>query len=341
MKNKTLSKIIRLVCFLSIAVLLFSSVSFLLERKTAVSKTKDFYTLEQNSLDYVCVGSSHAYCTVNPVKIWQDTGLRGYVLATQEQPLEASYYHLKEAFKTQSPKVVILEGYMAKLTLDKASDAALFDAIDPIKLSKNKYTMICDIIPEGNREAYFFNLLKYHTRWKEFINSGVNQFFDEPIKNYNGYSAFLKVQKNSNKHSDYEKVKEQPIDEQNLEYMNKILELTKENNAELLLLIAPYEANNPQVAGIMKSEREWAKQNDVSLLDYSLLLDQIKIDGSTDYYDSGHLNVSGAYKASGHLADYLLEMGLVATENTTDAVFKTRLNDFLALAENNGVKLTD
>ena len=285
--------------------------------------------LEENSLDYICVGSSHAYCTVNPLEIWKQTGLRGFVLGTQTQPLEASYHYIVEAFKTQSPKVVILEGYMAKLVLEQASGAALFDAIDPIPFSKNKVDMINCMIPEGEREAYFFNVLKYHTRWKELLTRGTSNFFNLEISSHKGYYAFEESVNAINRHSDYEKVKEIDLDKQNLEYLNKIQEFVELKGAKLVIMLAPYETNNPDVAGRIKSERIWATEKGIQIIDYSLLLDELEINPKTDYYDTGHLNVSGARKASRYLANSLLEVGLVPQKNECDEIYSKDYNAFI------------
>ena len=115
MKN-ILNKALRITAFVLIAVVIFSILSAVCERKTYIgewnymSKVNEFYSMEENTLDYVCVGSSHMYCTINPLEVWKQTGAAGFVLATQQQPLVASYHYIKEAFKTQSPKYVILEG---------------------------------------------------------------------------------------------------------------------------------------------------------------------------------------------------------------------------------------
>jgi len=104
MKKDTVNQVFRTLVFLLCAAILFSGVSLIYERKTYsgawnyMAKLQEFYELEENTLDYICLGSSHMYCTVNPLEIWRETSIPGFVLATQQQPLRASYYYLKEAF---------------------------------------------------------------------------------------------------------------------------------------------------------------------------------------------------------------------------------------------------
>lgn len=64
----------------------------------------------RDSLDYLYLGSSYAYCDVDPVVLYDRTGLTGYVLAGPEQTLSQTYWYLREALKTQDPALVVLEG---------------------------------------------------------------------------------------------------------------------------------------------------------------------------------------------------------------------------------------
>ena len=54
-------------------------------------------------------GSSMVYCDVVPAIIWEETGLRSYVMAGPEQTIPITYYYLREACKTQSPQAVVIE----------------------------------------------------------------------------------------------------------------------------------------------------------------------------------------------------------------------------------------
>lgn len=329
MKNQKISKFIRLISFVLISALLFAGTSFAFERKTNITKMKEFYSLEENSLDYICLGSSHAYCTVNPLEVWNKSGLRGFVLAPQCQPLEATYHYVVEAFKTQSPKYVFLEGYMAKNVLSDASEAVLYDAIDPLNLSSNKIAMINRLTSGDEYEPYLFNILKYHTRWKELINNGAKNFLHQPIDTYKGYNAFIGTEARTVRESNYDLAEPVAIPKDNLEMYNKILKLVKENHAELILMIAPYhETDDKRIVGIMKSQHIWAEENGVKVIDYSGLLDEIGIN-TTDYYDSGHLDVSGAKKTSSHLADYLLEIGLKKSPSPMDEIYKRDYEAFV------------
>lgn len=305
-------KLFRGIGFLTVAVLLTTFISMGLQRKTLtgpwnyMAKMNEFYSLEKNSLDYVCLGSSHAYCTVNPLEIWNESGLKGFTLATQEQPLVASYHYLVEAFKTQSPKVVFLEGFMGYT--DYKEEAGLYAAADPMRFSLNKLKMIHRMVPKGQRENYYFNVLKYHSRWKDVTASEVNDALNQPCDFYKGYAAVQGSKTYGNLTVDYGSVAAAELPEKNLWAMEKIRALTEREGAELVLLLAPFGERTNVLAG-MKAMREWAEANGVRVVDLAVNADELGL-APEDYYDSSHLDVSGAAKASRYLAEVLEEYGL-------------------------------
>lgn len=315
MKKTIINLTIRTVSFLACAVVLFSCISSVLERKTNIgawnymAKLNEFYNIEENTMDYIGIGSSHMYCSLNPLEVWNQSGIAGFVLATQQQPLMASYHYIKEAFKTQSPKFVVVEGLMMYWGTEFDS-AVLYDAIDPLKFSLNKIQMINNLVEYDQRPEYYFNILKYHTRWREISLSEINNAFSNPEDTYKGFVALDGKYQGVNSIPDYESMADKELSEYNLDVLNKIHELISENGAQMVLMLAPYDTKKPKIYEAMKAGIKWAEQNDVPVLDYALMLDEIGIDPLNDYYDAGHLDVSGAAKLSAHFASFLQKQGL-------------------------------
>ncbi len=315
MKNNKLINTVKIISFILCAVILFSSISAIFERKTYdgawnyMAKLNEFYSLEENSLDYIGVGSSHIYCTVNPLEVWNKSGIAGFVLATQQQPLTASYHYIKEAFKTQSPEYVVLEGIM--ITGGETYEpAVLYNAIDPLKFSLNKIEMINKLAEYDERPNYYFNILKYHTRWNALNFRDVTSIFNPPVDMYKGFVALEGSYSGKNYIPDYAATKDIELSESNTEIMNDIYELVTQNDAELILMIAPYEASSNELREKIKALIKWAEQKNVTVLDYSSMLDEINIDPENDYFDSGHLDISGARKISHHFASFLQSRGI-------------------------------
>lgn len=325
MKNKNIFRWIRGTIFVVIAALLFSYVSMVVERKTVdgswnyMGKLNEFYEMPENSIDVIAVGSSHAYCTMNPLEIWNNNNITSFVLATQQQPLNASYYYVKEAFKTQSPKVVIVEGFMGYVDYEYPKDGVAYDAIDPLRPSLNKLALIREIVPSDQRENYYFNVLKYHSRWREVKKPDYNPAYRLKADSYKGFVLLTDNKPFEKSEIDYEKVNQLDIPAVPLEALNALKELITENGAEMILLIAPFDHIDENIASVMKAEREWAQENDVDLIDINVLYDDIGIDGKTDFYDSEHLNAYGANKVSRYLGDYLKENYSIEPNTNADS----------------------
>lgn len=324
MKKKNIFRWIRGTVFILIAALLFSYTSMVLERKTVsgswnyMGKLNEFYEMPENSIDVIAVGSSHMYCTMNPLEIWNSNGFSSFVLATQQQPLNASYYYIKEAFKYQSPKIVIVEGFMGYVADEYPGDGVAYDAIDPLRPSLNKLSLIREIVPSDQRENYYFNILKYHSRWREISADDYNPSHRLAADSYKGFVLLTNAKPFEKSEIDYDKVEAKDIPAVPLEALNSIKELITENGAEMLLLIAPFEHTSEEIAGVMKAERQWAQENGVDLIDLNVLYDDLSINGKTNFYDSGHFNAYGAEKASRYIGDYIEKNYSIETNPNTD-----------------------
>ena len=70
---------------------------------------QNFYGQPENSIDLLCIGSSHAFIDINTGVLWDEYGIPSYVLGGSLQPFWNTYYNLQEAVKTQTPRLVVLQ----------------------------------------------------------------------------------------------------------------------------------------------------------------------------------------------------------------------------------------
>ena len=339
MKKESTSKLIRAVVFLLCVAFLLTMLTVFCKRRTYwgpwnyMSKINEFYALEDNTLDYICVGSSHMYCSLNPLEVWNSSGAAGFVLATQQQPLMASYYYIKEALKTQSPKIVVVEGWMG-VAEDSHDSAVLYDAIDPLKPSVNKLQMIRDLVPKGERKAYYFNLIKYHSRWREMTLSDIYYFllsiFAKPTDIYKGFVALDGDHETVNLLPDYDAVEAKQPSGYNAQILANMKDVIEASGAEMVLLFGPYGTQDEKLIATMKGMQQWAQEHGVTVLDYAQMLDTLSIDPKADYYDGGHLDASGAAKISRHFAQWLKERGIANTPGIDTEKWKADYDAYLA-----------
>lgn len=307
---KIIIRIFRIACFLLILALLFAQISDVLVRKSLTEpwnmsvKVGGFYNEPENSMDIMYFGSSHMYCSIDPQIVEDQAGLRSYILATQEQPIWISYYYMKEALKTQKPKIMVLEVNMMAEEKNVPKQGTLYSAMDPIPLSKNKIDMIFTSVPKGERRNYIFNIMKYHGRWEELNLEDYKQEFKKKRDPYRGYVC-LETIKPITHREDVSNITEirQPLPK-TMKYLEKIYQLTKKENISLVLLKAP---SNPTKEEQMQYNAAWkfAEARGIAYVDYNQKYDELGLNLNEDFYDRRHLNFRGVQKLTPQFAEYL------------------------------------
>ena len=323
----------RLAIFLVLALVLVLAAGAVFDRKTLCHYTlgvNGFYNEPENSLDVLALGSSRMYCTLDPLVLHHDTGLRAYLLSTQQQPLTASYYYLKEALKTQRPQIVLLEASIVSRPDSASGEAELRDALDPMHWSANKAGLIRAMVPAGQRSSYYFNFIKYHQRWKDLSAKDFDFSWLKSRDPWRGY-IYLTPQRGADcRQWSYDEVEAVPLPEENLELLRAIDALAKENGAQLALLLVPNEMAEEDL-GSYKSLHAFCESEGIALLDLNLVYDELGLDNALDYFDEGHFNVCGSLKVTRYIGAWLTESFRPAvTADPLDAALAARYEKLVA-----------
>lgn len=320
--------------FLLLTLLLVLTAWAVFDRKTNcwyTEKVHGFYREPAGSMDVIGFGSSRMYCTLDPLVLHHETGLRAYVLATQQQPLKATWYYMQEALKRQSPRLLILEATMAFRPDSETTDAEIRDCLDPLPWSKNKLALIRELVPAGQRASYYFNFLKYHQRWKELSAKDFDFSYLGKRDVFRGYMYLTPERGADCRQQNYGDVEALPIPEENLTLLREMARLAEDNGAELLLLAAPYETVTDDL-GYLKSLHDFCAAEGVDFLDLNLVYDELGIDAAKDFFDIGHFNVSGSTKATRYIADYITGQYALTPipDAEPDAELKQAYEDWIA-----------
>ncbi len=306
-RSKTIGIII---CTLGLFIGLYSFINHALLRKTKYGdwnylvKVGNFDLIEENSLDVVVLGSSHAYCSVDNLLLEEEYDIMSYTLATQQQSVKLNYYYFKEMLKTQSPKKVVVELFMIGRVQGYQSDDILHDAIDVLPWSLNKIQMIEDAVPEDKRMEHYFPIIKYHSRWKELTLDDFSYDYKNWVDKERGFVRLKQVYP-TELDLTLPFGQEREISEEDLKYLGLIEELAEENGIELIYLYAPYpmDGNGVDYAYTIGL---YAEEKGITYINGYELLSELNYDGNTDFCDEyGHLNENGAVKLTHYLSDYL------------------------------------
>lgn len=181
------------------------------------------------------------------------------------------------------------------------------DAIDKMRFSSNKVDAIKNSVEnEEDRMSYYLNIIKYHSRYKEIDVADIKTaFFGYTIDN-KGYIALEEtgyVFDNTNELTN----NEIEIYKKNIEYLNKIINLAKEENIKLIIVKTPTSYGKEDMARLNYVKRV-ANENDILFLDYMNDMDDLNLDYSKDFYDAGHLNKNGSIKFTNKFTEIIKQM---------------------------------
>ena len=310
MKKKVVRNTEKVISFLLVFVLLFISLDSILKFKYSESilPIKTFYEQDEDTVDVLVIGSSHSYTNFRPDVLWNNYGYSSYILGASIQPLWNSYYYLEEALKTQSPKVIILEGYRL---VEQKEYTTVYYAIKStygMKWSETKIDAMKASFEEDELKNYIFEFTNYHSRYSDvgkgdFVSYSNNEWY----KYYKGELSKLDVYELTEpKVSEYS-TKEKKLAEKTEEYYIKMIELAKSYNIPLVTVVAPY--NMPQGEyGYYKYAEKIAESYGMPFINTNELYDELNIDFSADFCDEyGHLNNLGAEKLSDYVGKYISE----------------------------------
>lgn len=281
----------------------------------AMEIARGFYAEPENSLDVIYLGSSYMRNGISPLEIWHDHGITGYARTGSQQAPIISYYLLKEAFQTQSPKVVVYEAsFLINTRTSEANDYdarenRIREAVDFMKLSPVKMELAREIVAHSSLS--YADLLvpayRYHERWTDLGEIDFQTIGPAPYA-YKGQYPALTISPyeiRENYMADGGCDEPADLDTTTAYYVAKMQELCREHDATLLLVHMPntiWDDNRYHIVS------EYARSQGLTYLDYSTdsLCSEIGYNSKTDSGDGGaHLNIIGAGKVSRHLGDYL------------------------------------
>ena len=114
MKDK-IKKIVKTIVFLGCFLVGLYFICSILKFKYAdgVKPMENFYDLPEDTVDVLLLGSSHMGMNVDPSILWDEQGIAAYACWGGMQPTWNTYYFLKECLKYQTPKLVVMDTYLA------------------------------------------------------------------------------------------------------------------------------------------------------------------------------------------------------------------------------------
>lgn len=296
------------------AVLVFVLIFFFLQRLLMPKYMSEIfegnlveeYYKSNKDHDVIFLGDCEVFSNISPATLWEEEGISSYIRGSAQQLIWQSYYLLEETLKYEKPDVVVFNVLAMKYN-EPQNEAYNRMTIDGMKWSKSKIGAIKASMTEDEHFIeYVFPILRYHSRWSELKGEDFKYMFNKEPLSHNGYLM----------RADIKPVTMIPkgrilpnynFGENSYYYLDKITKLCKENDIELILIKSPsvypywYEEWDEQMV-------EYAKENDISYINFLEVADEIGIDYEKDTFDAGlHLNLSGAEKFTRYFGKILAE----------------------------------
>lgn len=297
-----------------LALLLFTVylVSSVLSIKSGhgIDQQSGLYWQPEDTIDVAMMGTSHIHCNVNTALLWQEYGIAAYDYSGAEQPLWMTYYYLRELYKYQEPRVVVLDLYAPAKFKEDYQYKWMAENVYGMRFSFNKLEMLMASIEPSKLSQYFPSFAVYHNRYDDLEEEDFENFFwdSEDKAAFKGYTPYWSMA--SQKRQEISEEECGGLTPKSEKYLRKIIAYTKEQGSELILMVAPY----PMSADEKKtynSIEQIARQEGITFIDYNEYYDEMGLDFDRDFNDSSHLNYWGSCKFSDYLGAFLADSGKV------------------------------
>lgn len=249
------------------------------------SKTK-LVEEQTTSIDCVFLGDSQGWSTYSPIQMYKEHGFTSLNLCTPGQFMYDTYVLLKNTYKKQKPKLVVIDANM------------MFSFLNPLKF----------ILLKNFPIFHYHNIDINKISEEYFARKGFNEY--EGVVGYTGSLDYMNFEERNT------------LSTQAMQYLDKMNQLCKEHDSKLLLVntVSPLVWSNVRHEIIQK----WCNDNDVNYVDYntSEQLDAIDFDFNNDFRDGGdHVNLNGSKKICENLGNFI-QQNYVLEDHRKDSSYQ-------------------
>ena len=262
-----------------------------------------FHSLEDNSLDVIVYGSSHAWKGCDTRVMREKYNLAAYNYGCNWQAINTSLLFLEDSLRTQSPKVVCVETYHVNFVIQDVQLDGQIYYTKAISDFPGKREFLKKVFGKhvGRYVTYVFPLMMFHENWKNMYsenwrNPGYERFVTSTGFCESGFGQPYKKES-------FKTFGKAPINEEAIEILNRIVKVCAEKDIKLIFFTCPFIGENYYSCAL----EEYAKKNGCMYVDLFQHMDEMQFDPETDMNDGAHLCNSGAAKVADYLGGFILQ----------------------------------
>lgn len=264
---------------------------------------RSFHSIPRDTVEVMVYGSSHPWNSVDTRYLYDHYGIGAYNYSAHWQLLNTTQLFIEDSFRTQSPKVALIETYrVERLKQDCHMDGEIYYTKE-IQNSKAKWNYLRKCFGWNLEDyvSYFVPLWAFHENWTDVSEKNINRNMSNIFVKSMGSKIHEEGTKKVRIKDAKDKQNELPAD--SLKVLDEIVDTCRKNGVHIVFFTAPY--SGPfKYSDAMK---EYAGNNGCDYVNFFELLDEISFDPKTDFWNGGHVNRSGANKVTDYLGKYITE----------------------------------
>lgn len=245
--------------------------------------------------------------------------MEAYVLSSSSQNVSITKTNVETLLKYKQPRVIMIEAYCVLAeNLEKLMDVEtnfVYENYDAIENPIDRFLAARKVFDTERQPGAVFQLLRSSLMWERYDDErqtkGTKTYSD--INGYRYLDSHLTGEYNAeaitNQYAEaYEAMQAKPLSERAEEDFLAILEMCREQGIEVWIYKAPLPVfNENYVTGMKRLEQLSENYDNVSFLgDFNIRQSELSLTAQ-DWYDTGHLNSSGAGRLTAMLCDIMAQ----------------------------------
>ena len=317
-KRKIIIKIVAMSLLVTVLLFVINDVFNYPNSSLYVMRNHTYKNLPKNSVDCVYLGSSVVDRSWAAPEAFNKYGMTVFPYSSDAMPCVLYKYAMKEAAKTQNPKLWIfdIKGFVNDPTKDgQAEKVRRVTDIWPI--SENKIEALnysFNYLKQNDdfefEPSWYLPFIKYHTRWDWTDNDVVplshEDFLNTSAKYMGTYASKENTALSSKQKKPIITGKPTKINKNSETVLRDFLDYLKQKNYEVLFVSSPSAIDSKDIEEY-RYIFNVIKSYGFNCLDFNTneMYSELNLDFGNDFYDSRHLNIYGMLKYTDYLSEYL------------------------------------
>lgn len=261
-------------------------------------------------IDFLICGSSHGLRAFSPEILDEELGCFSYNISGALMTMQGRYTLFEKEIERNPVETVVIEVSFNALSRNRTKEGAEGDLYVLARLDnaaeRLKYFFSSMRLSEYDRVLY--DTMDRGIQCIDWKFDGRSQVDTTVSKGYRPQGTVDCTTSADSYEKNFHRTKfSETVDQYNIKYLNKIIDICKEKNVRMIFVVTPisgrYESQHSNTDIVMAKFREIAENAGAEFYDFNLLKGKDDLfPADTAYYDDSHLSESGAETFNRELA---------------------------------------